>query len=510
MKKMWITMVLCGYLAMNLTACQSTPEEAAVVDKSEGLPPESILEVDNENPKELGISEHWEETLERQEGYITLEVDCETDLGEIYNTPVYEYEMESLSNEKLKWLCAYFADGCRLYKEPPMTKSQLEQEKEDMMEQTNFWRSEVYEKMDELIETAPEAINYEYVDVEFTVPYQTEREIIKSEEGNASSMFSEFYFETDEKIGFKARVDKNQELNPSIQVISYNKEVGSTSNFVYKQGTFVDELWLRKQFDNHKVLDFGEDGVKDLERLKEQLQNDGIEKDKDNFSEEDALEMIYEILKDLSLEGYAVIDCYKAIGTPDYEGMAELYKDDLILIPAYSVYLSYQAGSLMGYENPFQRPFDGLPEQTYAPSFSTEEIHIVVTEEGVQLFEWTNISKKTKEIANNTKLMIFGEIKEKFADHLLYKSIAALGEDSKSQGDLVKFNVKNVELRTVNVPAFENADAVWLVPAWVFTVQETWITEAMGELYMGEEVVVLNAIDGGYVRPRIDYRIPVR
>ena len=69
------------------------------------------------------------------------------------------------------------------------------------------------------------------------------------------------------------------------------------------------------------------------------------------------------------------------------------------LILAYSVYLPYEAGSFSGYENPFQRPFDGLPEQTYAPSFSTEKIHMVVTEDGIQLFEWTNISKKTKVVA---------------------------------------------------------------------------------------------------------------
>ena len=506
MKKTWITVILCVYLTMNLSGCQSTPEDAVVVDKSEGLPKESILEVDNENPKDLGVPVFWEETLERHDGYVTINVECETNIGEIYNTPVYEYEMINLSNERLKELCAYFANGFQLYKEPAMTKSQLKQEKEDMMEQTNFWRREVYTKIDELIETAPEIIDYEYVDAEFTVPYQTEREIIKAEEGNASSMFSEFYFETNEKIGFKARVDKKRELNPSIQVINYNKEVGSTSNFVYRQGTFVDEVWIEKEFDNHKTLDYGEEVEEDLKRIKIQIEDS----DTENFTKEDALQKVKSVLEDLSLKGYSVTECYKATGTPDYEGMAGLYKDDLTLVPAYSVYLSYELGSLSGYENPFQRPFDSLPEQIYAPSFSTEEIHMVVTEDEVQLFEWTNISEKTSTIADNTKLMPFEEMKEKFADHLLYKSIAALGEDSKSHGNLVKVNVKNVELRAVNVPAFENTDAVWLVSAWVFTLEETWITDTLGEMYMGEEVVVLNAIDGGYVRPRIDYRIPVQ
>ena len=89
-------MILFGYLVMSLGACQRTPEEAVVVDKSEGFPQESIIEVDNENPKELGIPEYWEETLERSDGFVTIEADYEMDLPEIYNTPVYQYEPKPL------------------------------------------------------------------------------------------------------------------------------------------------------------------------------------------------------------------------------------------------------------------------------------------------------------------------------------------------------------------------------------------------------------------------------
>ena len=122
---------------MSLGACQSTPKEAVVVDKSEGFPQEKIIEVDNENSKELGIPEYWEETLERSDGFVTIEADYEIDLPEIYNTPVYQYEPKPLSQERLKELCEYFAENNRLYEVPAMTKDELNEFIRNWSERSN-------------------------------------------------------------------------------------------------------------------------------------------------------------------------------------------------------------------------------------------------------------------------------------------------------------------------------------------------------------------------------------
>ena len=53
-------------LSAGLTACQATPEDAVVVDKLQGIAQENIIPVDDENPKDLGIPEHWEEKILRR------------------------------------------------------------------------------------------------------------------------------------------------------------------------------------------------------------------------------------------------------------------------------------------------------------------------------------------------------------------------------------------------------------------------------------------------------------
>ena len=244
MKIRWITAILCGYLVMNLVGCQSTPEEAVVVDKSEGLPQESILEVDNENPKELEVPECWEEILEKDEGFIKLTADCEIEIPEVYSVPVYSYEMKKLTNKELSKLCDYFAGENELYREPLMTKAELIVEKEKLSERVGHWTyygySELYEiekMINELINEAPETREtMTIVEPEFSEPYQTTLEKYKEMLGAASSKYSKFYFDTNENIGFKARVNNGEELNPCIYAMNYNSKLGSTTCFLYVNG----------------------------------------------------------------------------------------------------------------------------------------------------------------------------------------------------------------------------------------------------------------------------------
>ena len=51
-----------------------------------------------------------------------------------------------------------------------------------------------------------------------------------------------WYYETDKKIGFTARVDRGRAVDPIIRALAYNEEVGSNTQFVYSQGTFIDVM----------------------------------------------------------------------------------------------------------------------------------------------------------------------------------------------------------------------------------------------------------------------------
>ena len=122
MKKQIVIMCI---LLFSLSACQPTPKEAAVVDKSEGIAEESIIPVDDNTPKNLNVPKQWKEVIERSDGFIRIEADYEMNIPEVYNTPIYSYKVSILSEERLKELCDYFAEGNRYYQIQKMTKDEL-------------------------------------------------------------------------------------------------------------------------------------------------------------------------------------------------------------------------------------------------------------------------------------------------------------------------------------------------------------------------------------------------
>lgn len=168
MKKRIIMVIFILILGVGLAACVKTPDEKIVVDKSEGLAKENIIPKEDKVPKDLGVPEHWQETIDKNDGFVVLSADCDIRIPDIYNTPVYSYERRPMTDELLKKLCAYFSDGDRLYENPAMTKSELSTEKDKLLNYKGRWGSsnqaisrqnvlEMTARLDELIEKAPES-----------------------------------------------------------------------------------------------------------------------------------------------------------------------------------------------------------------------------------------------------------------------------------------------------------------------------------------------------------------
>lgn len=508
MKKRIVMAVVIFIVGIGLAACVKTPDEKVVVDKSEGLAKGVIIPKDGKTPKDLGVPEHWQETMEKNDGFVILKADCDIQIPDIYNTPVYSYERKHMTDELLNQLCDYFSDGDKLYEAPAMTKNELNKEKEKLINYEGRWGNlqdaasrqrvlEMTERLDELIEKAPEVkAEHKYIDARLMKPYQTEVEYVKGHWYDKE--WYNWYYDTDEKIGFTARIDEGRDVDPIVRAIDFNDKVGSTTGFVFSRGTFIDEKELEENWTNHKA--FGWNIEEYLSYLTEKMEKTVD----DTFSEEDALKEVEQILKDLSIEGFAVTDCVKAIGTMDSESWAQLDEENLPLSEGYSVYLSLKAGDLLGYPFPWIYLYNDLPETMYTPTFLTERLHIIITKEGVQRFEWVDISEKKDTIAENTKLLSFDEIKARLLDHLFYTEISGSEE---TEGYTNTYDVKNVQLRAANINAYEDPSAAWLVPVWVIdvdgiTVYET--AEQSWEFKSGITTVVLNAIDGGYVTIQFD------
>ena len=94
--------------------------------------------------------------------------------------------------------------------------------------------------------------------------------------------------------------DRGRECDPVIRAVDYDDKVGSTTKFVYSQGTFVDEIDLAElEFDNAESTEAYDEW---LGRLREEAGADV------GLTQEEALKKVDEMLKDLSIKGFEVSD----------------------------------------------------------------------------------------------------------------------------------------------------------------------------------------------------------
>ena len=124
---------------------------------------------------------------------------------------------------------------------------------------------------------------------------------------------------------------------------------------------------------------------------------------------------------------------------------------------------------------------------------------MVITAEGVQIFEWDNMASLSKVIAENTRLMPFDEIKEKFAQHLFYAA-AAQDENVERSADVKEtYVVDKVCLTAYYSEAYGNPKNAWVVPAWLFT-YDYYRTVEGKERFVAKVSTMIHAIDGGYIQ----------
>lgn len=455
-KKQLTAFILLAAMLLNLTACVKTPEESIVTDKSEGLTEKNIIPKEKDGKeKKLNIPEHWKETIMRKDGFVTVNADYDITVGNIYNTPVYAYRIRKMDQKLLEKLCSYFAEGASLYEDPEMTKDELITEKEKMTAGIGNWGGydendilSMTGSMENMIEKAAEKeAPHKEIKVELTIPKKAGMEKIGKFWNNATHKrsYNNWYYETDKNIGFTARIAKERKVDPIIRAINYDTEIGSTTAFAYRQGTFIDERELNLEKNLENAFHYGNGEY--LNYLSENMDHMTDE----TFSEKDAV----------------------------------------------------KAGDVVGYPLTLaSKQYENLAETVYAPSFITEGIRMIVTKEGIRLFEWTDISERTDVIAENTKLLTFDEIKEKLADHLLYAQITSLGGIS-LDGFTNIYTVKRVQLRAANINAYNESKVSWLVPVWVFDVEGKMQHKTGKEIKtenLGPETVVLNAIDGGFIQ----------
>ncbi|WP_395015322.1 DUF6034 family protein [Robinsoniella peoriensis] len=508
-RKKWYGMILLAVmLGCTVTACQKTPDQAPVVNKSEGLPKGCIIDkVKDGELKQIDAPEHWKETMERMDGRVTVEADVDIPRLSVSNTPVLELKKANFDNEQLKKLTDYFFKGRKFYQKPQMTKEELSHQITNIENKSGIYgegtflmlsKMEWKPRLEELMEKAPDKKQEKiYRKPEFSKPVQSEMEYMWW--GTEDEMVRT------ENNCFWAVVETGEKVDPIIKAFSLNEKAGTAGYFSYSIGDVYDEeflnsdkedcIWDRKNRypQGSKHLDDKEDFI---QRCESAMENPAIAID-------DAVETGNKILKDLGITGLSLEQCKKAVWFPNPPIWGHGYEDYALDLgenkAAYTLLYSWNLDGISEY-----RPIRGtlhndMPELTYNPPFQPEKIEITVTEDGVVGFSWINMAELYQVVAENTKLLPFDKIKDRLAEHLQYIGLPPDGAGGADKDQtVVTFKVKSAELKAAYSTAFNAPDHVWLIPVWVFVVQSSY---EGSEMYTMPETVFLNGIDGGFVNP---------
>jgi len=497
--------VICILLIMFvLAACQPTPEAPPMVNRGQGLSEEYIVPPLAEGEKrEIDAPRHWIETKSLRNGEIEVVADIDIERPEMVgNIRVLELMQREFTDEYLRILTEYFAKGSRLYKVPKMTKARLKQELEDVKNRVGdygspFSRALAYElSIPELIEQAPESIIKEYISAGFDFPVKEEVEILRSR-------YSQEQDTIETRNTFAAYVEE-EGISPKITATKYDPKVGSNSSFAFKRGIIYPASLLAGDHEAYNTpltwKGTNLEGLVNETWLKEKsswLDMMDERMDSNNISPGRAQAQADAVLADLGISDLGLFRVEPGIQilTEEYQMWTNIMNrmnkgiSGSPFKPGYLFTYYRQDGNLISlrYTN---------NATLVAPSFPPENISIFVTEDGVQSFEWLNMSIVKRIVAENTRILPFETVKNNFYDILVYTD----------SGGRSKYQLKNVKLGLYNTVAFNHPDRVWLVPCWYFEYESFYYTDAGGdEISMLSDCAIFNALDGGYIEPHEGY-----
>ena len=492
-------------LSVFLAACQPTPERPPVIYRGEGLPADSVIDpIFEEQLKKIDAPAHWTEEAYRTENLVKINADADVEAPDISNTPVVELSQKPITVDELERLVAYFAGDSKLLKKPELTKAELEFQLEQLQarkgEYGNFYYNpgigEAERRLKELVEAAPETVERQSADIAFAYP---QKDLSKSIWAKNDQEEETQQAQTD----FEAIVETGEVLQPEIAAVTFNEQTGTSSSFLYSKGTYLDADRIKG---DKASLEYARnmEGTKwegDSEAADAfELYCDRLEEiaGGDAGTEEQACNTAEKVLDELGITHMALANVEKGIALNLPSARWDREAEPEVAQAAHILTYYREAGGVLGF-NPFAAAsYEALPEQVYRPPFLTEKITIVVTKEGLYAFSWENMAEEVGTVASNTKLLPFDAVKERFLEHIGY----TVAQHNLTPGDdyLFRHDVYRVELRSFPTAAYNRPDHAWMIPVWVFYMKD-YIKYNEEDSYSGDDIVMMNALDGGFVSP---------
>ncbi len=486
------------------TGCVKTPNESYVVKKSEGLSEEAVANAMGKGETKVSPApKHWTDSIVKGNGKVTIESDIDINTTRLPNTPVLKLKKKDLDTNMLKKLTEYLlGDPKKLYHVKNTTHKELESIRAEIQNQEGdygnpdrmYWNQQLIQNIDDLLSEKDTNGKLEALQkVDFNTLEQSLYSIVYEGKADKESSI------TNKKIFFSA-----QTKTDTLAYIFANKrdeEYGIAPKYEYTIGTYftkktVDDAkqnisrYKSMKDINIKWLDQYEVYVKQME---EAVGKSTLEKNKyENKAKK--------ILSEMGIDNLNVIESYPSTWIPENLEWNKMKAKFSEAEGAYTVVFGKSVKGLPSYISQGGTTYDDLPEQVYKPPFDPEVLNITFIDSQVVDFRWENMSKVENTIAENTNLLQFDEIKERFADHVLYAAIALdKVNDKDSQSLSHRYVIRSVDLEYSNINAFDEPQNAWIVPVWVFKMDWYLTVKGNQEILREPETVVINALDGGYV-----------
>ena len=423
------------------SACQPTPEKAAVVNKANYPLEDLILEKADPNEKWTQTTDRiiWNETksVNTEIGECTITVSMNVTVPQIPDkVPVVLIEPKELSLDFLKSTANYLMRG-EIYDGKP-SKQDVEMEilafKKDISAHTIREGYDYQEQVEEMLEFLNEKYS-EATDGNSKARYEYELDgygnigfRLKSYPTDNSIMtFSPF-----RKDGFSFRHSELNRVFFYLDTISGENIQANGAQTTYNQALVKADEALKTLFDVPFTMMHS--CITDIINDNEYLWNDG---------EETSL-------------GQAYVFYY----TREYDDVPSLYID-----PA----------SIMVTEN-----------TEYSKPYTREYALIVVDDRGIVQMRYQSFSDTVGKLNDNVKLIPFKEVLERFKKDVFYHNLWGLS---------TVIEITRIEFGLVREPVKDNPDQYMMVPAWNFigNIDDGWFDQ------QEMSILALSAINGSVI-----------
>ena len=450
MKRMG-AVLFAGIMLLSAMGCQATPEEEAVVDRSDGGY-EQVVRATTEPGEETATVSHWEYPSHWTEDIavndsLTISVDCDVEMGEGEEHPVYQIARRTIDGQFLyDAITAAWpdADGVR--------------EQQESREELLDWLKVVQRG----------ALSGGDDDIGFA-PYEGQDEDIaeiqaKLEETPAESTYVPFVKENLE-VGDYRDFTIRTASGKLVQIEAHVNSARSTISMITCHGASIQpEQWV---LGGDAILGEAPHELKDV-----------------NISEEEAIATADVVIARLGKDDMQLAKAEKARCLGYWDVVSEGWR------LTYTVAVPGTVPALTaGYQ-----PHDLFQaEEDYRASWRQEAITLYVTGNGVEAFTWSNAYAMDGILSEDVELLPFDRIQEIVAKQLKYG--LAWVENPITYGLGEKVNITRVVLTTTTALLKDQRDVASLVPTWAIY----YISTDEEKYHMDESLLLINAIDGSMV-----------